>query len=208
MEDSVSGLSLLKLAFAFWRRTHTVIELADDYAHTYAPFIQAAVSDVGHNYRQVAKWLTRERIPAQRGGSWAAQSVKNLVVRYCHLTGRRILNPLQDVSGASAPPQPRLKRHIRSALCRLADVHAEATNVRYVPIADVVSDPQELRKMDHRMGEGIICVDGGLPFLSAWPLPYARTFCGQRRYGLCLAACPTRSTPIRTCQHRNAGRLS
>jgi hypothetical protein len=53
--------------------------LADDYAHTYAPFIQAAVREVGHNYRQVANWLTRERIPAQRAGQWKAQSVKNLV---------------------------------------------------------------------------------------------------------------------------------
>jgi len=35
--------------------------VADDYAHTYAPFIQAAVREVGHNYRQAAKWLTRER---------------------------------------------------------------------------------------------------------------------------------------------------
>jgi hypothetical protein len=58
------------------------VELANDYAHTYAPFIRAAVREVGHNYRQVAKWLTRERIPAQRNGEWKAQSVKNLVVRY------------------------------------------------------------------------------------------------------------------------------
>ena len=86
------------------RGTHTVVELANDYAHTYAPFIQAAVREVGHNYRQVAKWLTRERIPAQRAGQWKAQSVKNLVVRYRRLTGRRILIPLQKVSDASAPP--------------------------------------------------------------------------------------------------------
>jgi hypothetical protein len=71
------------------RGTRTVVELADDYAHTYAPFIRAAVREVGHNYRQVAKWLTRERIPAQRAGQWKAQSVKNLVVRYWRLTGRR-----------------------------------------------------------------------------------------------------------------------
>jgi hypothetical protein len=52
-------------ARAFSRRgTRTVVELANDYAHTYAPFIQAAVREVGHNY--VANWLTRERIPAQR----------------------------------------------------------------------------------------------------------------------------------------------
>jgi hypothetical protein len=49
------------------------------------------VREVGHNYRQVAKWLTRERIPAQRDGKWAAQSVKNLTVRYYRLTGRRLL---------------------------------------------------------------------------------------------------------------------
>jgi|SoiMethySBSTD1v2_1073268.scaffolds.fasta_scaffold251911_3 hypothetical protein len=75
------------------RGTRTLVELADDYAHTYAPFIQAAVREVGHNYRQVAKWLTRERIPAQRAGQWKAQSVKNLVVRYRRLTGRRLLIP-------------------------------------------------------------------------------------------------------------------
>jgi hypothetical protein len=46
------------------RGTQTVVELANDYAHTYAPFIQAAVREVGHNYRRVANWLTRERIPA------------------------------------------------------------------------------------------------------------------------------------------------
>jgi hypothetical protein len=54
------------------RGTRTVVELANDYAFTYAPFIQAAVREVGHNYRQVAKWLTRERIPAQRAGQWKA----------------------------------------------------------------------------------------------------------------------------------------
>jgi hypothetical protein len=67
--------------------------LANDYAYTYAPFIQAAVIEVGHNYCRVAKWLTRERIPAQRAGQWKAQSVKNLVVRYWRLTGRRLLIP-------------------------------------------------------------------------------------------------------------------
>jgi hypothetical protein len=71
--------------------TRTITKLADDYAYTYAPFIQAAVREVGHNYRQVPKWLTRERIPAQRDGKWAAQSVKNLTVRYYRLTGRRLL---------------------------------------------------------------------------------------------------------------------
>src|SRR6185437_671797 len=75
------------------RGIRTVVELANDYAHTYAPFIQAAVREVGHNYRQVANWLTRERIPAQRAGQWKAQSVKNLVVRYWRLTGRRLLIP-------------------------------------------------------------------------------------------------------------------
>jgi hypothetical protein len=75
------------------RGTRTITELANDYAHVYAPFIQAAVREVGHNYRQVANWLTRERIPAQRDGRWAAQSVKNLVVRYRRLTGERLLIP-------------------------------------------------------------------------------------------------------------------
>jgi hypothetical protein len=83
--------------------TRIVVELANDYAHTYAPFIQAAVREVGHNYRQVAKWLTRERIPAQRAGQWKAQSVKNLMVRYRRLTGRSHPPPLQEVSNASAP---------------------------------------------------------------------------------------------------------
>ena len=90
------------------RGTRTLVELADDYAHTYAPFIQAAVREVGHNYRQVAKWLTRERIPAQRAGQWKAQSVKNLVVRYRRLTGRLLPHPPQEVSDASARPQTRV----------------------------------------------------------------------------------------------------
>jgi hypothetical protein len=49
--------------------------------------------EVGYSYRGVAKWLTRECIPAQRGGKWAAQSVKNLVVRYRRFTGKRLLIP-------------------------------------------------------------------------------------------------------------------
>src|SRR6187549_3359453 len=61
--------------------------------HTAGCGERAAVREMGHNYRQVAKWLTRERIPAQRAGQWKAQSVKNLVVRYWGLTGRRILIP-------------------------------------------------------------------------------------------------------------------
>jgi hypothetical protein len=91
------------------RGTRTVVELANDYAYTYAPFIQAAVREVGHSYWQVATWLTREQIPAQRAGQWKAQSVKNLVVRYWRLTGRRILSPLQEVPGASAPSQTPLR---------------------------------------------------------------------------------------------------
>jgi Recombinase len=73
--------------------TRRIAELANDYAYTYAPFIKAAVREAGHNYRQVANWLARERIPSQRAGQWKAQSVKNLVVRYWRLTGRRILSP-------------------------------------------------------------------------------------------------------------------
>src|SRR5712691_7167492 len=73
--------------------TRTLTELANDYAFTYAPYIQAAVREVGHNYHQVAKWLTRERIPAQRNGRRAAQSVTNLVQRYRRLTGKRLLIP-------------------------------------------------------------------------------------------------------------------
>jgi predicted deacetylase len=75
------------------RGTRTLTELANDYAVVYAPFIRAAVTEVGHNYYSVAKWLQKERIPAQRDGRWAAQSVKNLVVRYWRLTGRRLLIP-------------------------------------------------------------------------------------------------------------------
>jgi hypothetical protein len=40
--------------------TRRVTDLANDYALTYAPYIQAAVREVGHSYRKVAKWLTRE----------------------------------------------------------------------------------------------------------------------------------------------------
>ena len=81
-------------ALALSRRgTQTVVELADDYAHTYAPYIRAAVREVGQNYRQVANWLTRERIPPQRNGRWASQSVKNLVKRYERLTGKQLLTP-------------------------------------------------------------------------------------------------------------------
>jgi hypothetical protein len=79
-------------ALALSRRgTRIVTELADERAHTYAGYIRAAVRDVGQNYRQVANWLTRERIPAQRKGRWTAQSVKNLVKRYERLTGKQLL---------------------------------------------------------------------------------------------------------------------
>ena len=75
------------------RGTKTIVDLANDYALTYAPYIRAAVREVGQNYRQVAQWLTRERIPPQRNGRWAAQSVKNLVKRYERLTGKELLVP-------------------------------------------------------------------------------------------------------------------
>jgi hypothetical protein len=104
------------------RGSRTLTDLANDYALTYAPYIQAAVRDVGHNYRQVAKWLTRERIPAQRDGRWAAQSVKNLVVRYGRLTGTRLLTPYKRFPAPAhrkgghllglAPSAPRLGRCI------------------------------------------------------------------------------------------------
>ena len=67
--------------------------MAEDYAYTYAGYIRVAVREVGQNYRQVANWLTRERIPSQRNGHWSAQSVKNLVKRYERLTGRPLLIP-------------------------------------------------------------------------------------------------------------------
>ena len=51
------------------------------------------MTEVGQNYRQVANWLTRERIPAQRNGRWSAQSVKNLVERYERLTGKELFTP-------------------------------------------------------------------------------------------------------------------
>jgi hypothetical protein len=73
------------------RGSRTLTDLANDYALTYAPYIQAAVRDVGHNYRQVAKWLTRERIPAQRDGRWRP------------FDWHAPPHPLQEVSRASAP---------------------------------------------------------------------------------------------------------
>jgi len=46
-------------AFALSRQgTRTITELANDYAHTYAPYIQAAVREVGHN---IAKWRSGSR---------------------------------------------------------------------------------------------------------------------------------------------------
>jgi hypothetical protein len=91
------------------RGTRTVVELADDYAFTYSGFIRAAVREVGQNYHQVANWLTRERIPSQRNGRWAAQSVKNLVKRYERLTGRELLVPFKafptPAKHKDAPPE-------------------------------------------------------------------------------------------------------
>lgn len=91
------------------RGTRTVVDLANDYAHTYAPYIQAAVREVGQNYRRVAKWLERERIPPQRNGRWAAQSVKNLVRRYEKLTGKWLLVPYKafptPARRKDAPPE-------------------------------------------------------------------------------------------------------
>lgn len=73
-----------------------------------ASIFRAAVMEVGHNYRQVANWLTR-RIPAQRDGPWAAQSVKNLVERYRRLTGKRLLVPYKTFPTPArrkdAPPE-------------------------------------------------------------------------------------------------------
>jgi hypothetical protein len=46
------------------RGTQALVDLANDYALTYGPYIRAAVREVGQNYRQVANWLTRERVPA------------------------------------------------------------------------------------------------------------------------------------------------
>ncbi|MGC2409277.1 MAG: hypothetical protein WA441_04605 [Methyloceanibacter sp.] len=73
-----------------------------------ASIIRAAVMEVGHNYRQVANWLTR-RIPPQRDGPWAAQSVKNLVERYRRLTGKRLLVPYKTFPTPArrkdAPPE-------------------------------------------------------------------------------------------------------
>jgi hypothetical protein len=91
------------------RGTRTITELADEYAYTYAPYIRAAVREVGQNYRQVAKWLTRERIPPQRNGRWAAQSVKNLARRYEKLTGKCLLVPYKafptPARRKDAPPE-------------------------------------------------------------------------------------------------------
>ena len=91
------------------RGTRTITELADEYAYTYAPYIRAAVREVGQNYRQVAQWLTRERVPPQRDGRWAAQSVKNLARRYEKLTGKCLLVPYKVFPAPArrkdAPPE-------------------------------------------------------------------------------------------------------
>ena len=89
------------------RGTRTLVELADDYAHTYAPFIQAAVREVGHSYRQVAKWLTRERIPA---AGWSVESPEREepggALRAFNWEAHP--HPLQEIPDASAPSQPHL----------------------------------------------------------------------------------------------------
>ena len=97
-------------AIALSRRgTKTIVDRADDYAFTYAPYIRAAVREVGQSYRRVAKWLTRERIPSQRNGRWAAQSVRNLVERYERLTGKGLLAPYKTFPTPArrkdAPPE-------------------------------------------------------------------------------------------------------
>jgi hypothetical protein len=102
-----------QLALAYGRSgTKTIIEQADDFAFCYAPYIQAAVREVGNNYHQVARWLVRERIPSQRNGRWAAQSVKNLVNRYERLTGKLILVPYKTFPTPArrkgAPREPQL----------------------------------------------------------------------------------------------------
>jgi hypothetical protein len=84
------------------RGTRTVVGLANDYAHTYAPFIRAAVREVGHNYRQVANWLTREQIPAQRAGQWPER--EELGGALLAFDRQAHPDPLQEVSVASAPP--------------------------------------------------------------------------------------------------------
>ena len=47
--------------------TRRLTDLANDCAFTYAPYIQAAVREVGHSYRQVAKWLTGSAFPFSAG---------------------------------------------------------------------------------------------------------------------------------------------
>jgi hypothetical protein len=97
-------------ALALSRRgTKRIVDWANDYAFTYAPYIRAAVREVGQNYRQVANWLTRERIPSRRNGRWAAQSVKNLVKRYERLSGKELLTPYKafptPARRKDAPPE-------------------------------------------------------------------------------------------------------
>ena len=84
------------------RGTRTVVELANDYAHTYAPFIQAAVREVGHNYRQVVKWLTRERPRATR---WPVESPEREEPSGAlpAFDGEAHPHPLQEVPDSSAP---------------------------------------------------------------------------------------------------------
>jgi len=78
---------------------------------------------MGHNYRQVAKWLTRERIPAQRAGQWKAQSVKKPNGALLAFDRRAHPHALQEVSDASAPPQTGFKRaHLGRLVCDVTPV--------------------------------------------------------------------------------------
>jgi hypothetical protein len=67
--------------------------MADEHALSHAAYIEAAVRAVGENYWQVARWLTRNDVPTPRRGRWSSQSVKNIVMRYERLTGKRLLVP-------------------------------------------------------------------------------------------------------------------
>jgi hypothetical protein len=74
-----------QLALAYGRSgTKTIIEQADDFAFCYAPYIQAAVREVGNNYHQVAKWLIRERIELPLDAGSAAMRSGTAAPDACH----------------------------------------------------------------------------------------------------------------------------
>lgn len=108
-----------ELMLAYGREGRRIIqEAADERALVYAPYILAAVRDVGHSYTAVARWLCDNRIPSAQNGEWRAQTVKNIVLRYERLTGKRILyschyfpTPWPNKGAQSAPLPWEARQH-------------------------------------------------------------------------------------------------